>query len=264
VEVDVIRIAANVLGAAIKRQKDEAVLQEDLLQRKQLIDELERKNKELNDFTHTVSHDLKSPLVTINGFLGYLDRDIQNGNHERIQSDFQRIQEAVKRMQQLLNELLELSRIGRMINKPEVIAFEELIHEAMDIVHGRLKTRNATVRIQPNLPSIQGDKPRLVEVMQNLLDNAVKYMGNQPNPIIEIGSETGANGEIIFFVRDNGMGIDPQYHERIFGLFNKLDAKSEGTGIGLALVKKIIEVHGGKIWVKSEPGRGSTFYFTLK
>jgi signal transduction histidine kinase len=264
VEVDVIRIAANVLGAAIKRQKDEEVLQEDLLQRKQLIDELERKNKELNDFTHTVSHDLKSPLVTINGFLGYLDRDIQNGNHERIQNDFQRIQEAVKRMQQLLNELLELSRIGRMINKPEAVEFEELVREAMDIVHGRLKTRNVSVHIQPNLPAIHGDKPRLVEVLQNLLDNAVKYMGDQPNPSIEIGSETVADGEIIFFVRDNGIGIDPQYHERIFGLFNKLDAKSEGTGIGLALVKKIIEVHGGKIWVKSEPGKGSTFYFTLK
>ncbi len=264
VEVDVIRIAANVLGAAIKRQKDEETLQLELNQRKQLIEELELKNRELNDFTYTVSHDLKSPLVTINGFLGYLDKDIQAGKTDRTQNDIQRIQEAVKRMQQLLNELLELSRIGRMINKPEIVPFDELVREALDIVHGRLEAHNITVHAQPNLPAIYGDKPRLVEALQNLLDNAAKYIGDQPDPVIEIGSETGAKGETIFFIRDNGMGIEPQYHERIFGLFNKLDAKSEGTGIGLALVKKIIEVHGGRIWVISEIGKGSTFYFTLK
>jgi len=270
VEVDVIRVAANVLGAAIKRQKDETALKHELDQRKQLIDELELKNRELNNFTYTVSHDLKSPLVTINGFLGYLDKDIQAGDAGRIQSDIQRIQNAVKKMQQLLNELLELSRIGRLINQPEMVPFEDLVRDALDIVHGRLAAQHVTVHIlppqegtQPGLLSVYGDKQRLVQVLQNLLENAAKYSGDQRAPLVEIGSVADDENGTIFFIRDNGMGIAPEYHERIFGLFNKLDAKSEGTGIGLALVKKIIEIHGGKIWVESELGKGSTFFFTL-
>ncbi|MCC7117178.1 MAG: GAF domain-containing protein [Anaerolineales bacterium] len=263
-EVEVLQIAANILGAAIKRQKDKETLQQELDQRTALIAELEMKNRELNDFTYTVSHDLKSPLVTINGFLGYLKQDIQSKEPERIESDLQRIQNAVLKMQQLLNELLELSRVGRMINAPETAPFEKLAREALELTHGQLAAKKITVHIQPNLPAIHGDKPRLIEALQNLIDNAAKYMGNQPNPQIEIGAKTEETGEMIFFVRDNGLGIEPQYHERIFGLFNKLDAKSEGTGIGLALVKKIVEIHGGRIWVESEPGQGSTFYFTVK
>jgi two-component system, chemotaxis family, sensor kinase Cph1 len=105
----------------------------------------------------------------------------------------------------------------------------------------------------------------LTSVLQNLIDNAAKYMGSQTAPLIEIGqhAEDAEHGELIFYVKDNGMGIAPEYHEHVFGLFNKLDAKSEGTGVGLALVKRIIEVHGGRIWVESEAGQGSTFYFTL-
>lgn len=264
IEIGALQVTANVLGAAIKRQKDKEALQAELDQRKSLIDELEMKNKELNDFTYTVSHDLKSPLVTINGFLGYLKQDLQSKAPERIENDVQRIQNAVIRMQQLLNELLELSRIGRMINAPEIVPFEKLAHEALELTHGRIAAKNIAIQIQPNLPAIYGDKPRLVEALQNLIDNAAKYTGAQTTPRIEIGAQTAENGETIFFVRDNGLGIEPQYYERIFGLFNKLDAKSEGTGIGLALVKKIIEVHGGRIWVESELGKGSAFYFTLK
>jgi len=202
--------------------------------------------------------------VTINGFLGYLEQDAISGNMERLKKDTHRIQDAVNKMQRLLNELLELSRIGRMMNSPQVNSFNELINEALEIVQGRLSGRNVQVQVQPNLPAIFGDKPRLVEVMQNLLDNAAKYMGNQANPRIEIGSQSKEDGKPVFFVRDNGMGIAPEYHERVFGLFNKLDATSEGTGIGLALVKRIIEVHGGRIWVESELGNGSTFYFTVQ
>jgi signal transduction histidine kinase len=232
--------------------------------REKLIADLESKNTELERFTYTVSHDLKSPLVTINGFLGYLEQDAASGNMDRLKKDMQRIQDAVNKMQRLLNELLELSRIGRMMNSPQVNSFNELIHEALEIVQGRLSGLNVQVDIQPNLPVISGDKPRLVEVLQNLLDNAAKYMGNQPNPRIEIGCQNKEDGKPVFFVRDNGMGIAPEYHERIFGLFNKLDSTSEGTGIGLALVKRIIEVHGGRIWVESELGNGATFYFTLQ
>ncbi len=166
-------------------------------------------------------------------------------------------------MQRLLNELLELSRIGRMMNDPQELSFNALVKEAMEVVHGRLEGRNITVQIQPNLSSIYGDKPRLIEVLQNLLDNAAKYMGDQPHPYIEIGQRGEENDKPIFYVKDNGIGIAPEHHERIFGLFNKLDVKTEGTGVGLALVKRILEVHNGRIWVQSEPGKGTIFYFTL-
>jgi signal transduction histidine kinase len=182
---------------------------------------------------------------------------------ERLQNDTRRIREATNKMHTLLTELLELSRIGRLMNTPESVPFDEIVREAVDVVHGQLDSRGVTVQTQPNLPIVHGDRQRLIEVLQNLLDNAAKYMGSQKNPLIVIGQQEEENGNPIYFVKDNGIGIAPEYHERIFGLFNKLDATTEGTGIGLALVKRIIEVHGGRIWVESERGQGSTFYFTL-
>lgn len=262
-EVDVLKVAASMLGAAIKRLMDEATLQKELEQRKTLIGELESKNEELERFTYTVSHDLKSPLVTISGFLGFLEKDAAAGNIERLREDSMRIHEAVGKMQRLLSELLELSRIGRMMNAPQELSLDQLVREAMDIVHGQLQERNVTVQIQPNLPAVYGDKPRLIEVLQNLLDNAAKYMGDQPKPLIEIGQRGEENGKPIIYIKDNGIGIALEHHERVFGLFNKLDVKSEGTGVGLALVKRIIEVHSSRIWLESEAGKGSTFLFTL-
>jgi PAS domain S-box-containing protein len=225
--------------------------------------ELENRNAELERFTYTVSHDLKSPLVTISGYLGYLKQDIESGNAERLKNDTQRIADAVDRMHTLLGDLLELSRIGRVINPSQAIQFADLVQGALEIVHGRLDARHITVQTQPNLPPVYGDKPRLIEVLQNLLDNAVKFMGDQPHPMIEIGTNKEIDGKPVFFVKDNGIGIAPEYHERIFGLFNRLDPSIEGTGVGLALVKRIIEFHGGRIWVESETGKGSTFYFML-
>jgi PAS domain S-box-containing protein len=225
--------------------------------------ELEDKNAELTQFTYTVSHDLKSPLVTISGFLGYIEQDAASGNLDRLRDDTQRIQAAVNKMHALLTELLELSRIGRMMNAPVNVSFQNLINDAMDILHGQIENRPITFLIEQGLPIVHGDRQRLTEILQNLIDNAIKYMGDQPKPCIEIGQRGEQDGKAVLFVKDNGIGIAPEYHERIFGLFNKLDARSEGTGVGLALVKRIVEFHGGKIWVESEVGKGSTFYFTL-
>jgi len=201
--------------------------------------------------------------VTINGYLGYLEQDAAAGNQERLKKDTQRIQEAVNKMYRLLNELLELSRIGRVVNSPVQVQFRELVQEAMEVVRGQINASGVVIRVQPHLPVVYVDKPRIIEALQNLLDNAMKYMGDQPQPQIEIGQRSEQNGQPVLYIRDNGMGVAPEYHERIFGLFNKLDARSEGTGVGLALVKRIIEVHGGKVWVESELGQGSTFYITL-
>jgi PAS domain S-box-containing protein len=228
----------------------------------QLLNELKAKNEELQSFTYTVSHDLKAPLVTISGFMGYLEQDARKGDIERLNKDILRINEAVVKMQRLINELLELSRIGRLMNPPEQVSFGEIVREALELVEGRLKTQQVRVEVEADLPSVCGDRARLVEVVQNLVDNAVKFMGGQTEPLIEIGVDRSRGRT--FFVRDNGMGIEPEQHERVFGLFNKLDAQTEGTGIGLALVKRIVEVHGGNVWVESAGMRkGSAFYFTL-
>jgi signal transduction histidine kinase len=256
---------ANQVAIALENAGLFSDLQAELSVRKKLISELENKNAELERFTYTVSHDLKSPLFTIRGFLGYLEQDALSGNFERLKADIQRIIDATNKMQRLLNELLELSRIGRLKNESTSFSFEELAREANELVQGRMMERGIAVQISAGLPRVYGDRPRLVEVLQNLLDNAAKFMGDQKEPRIEVGLE-GEDIEArkpIFYVRDNGVGIATEHQDRIFGLFNKLDPRSDGTGVGLALVKRIIEVHGCQIWVRSEPGQGSTFFFTL-
>ena len=235
-------------------------------ERETLIAELEFKNAELERFSYTASHDLKSPLITIKGFLGFLRQDAERGNLKRLETDIQRIDDAADKMQRLLNDLLELSRVGRVVNTSELVDLNEMLSDVLELLHGRINGGSLPIRVevQENLPPVYGDRPRMLEVWQNLIDNAAKFMGSQPDPLIEIGTAGAAvDGSPIFYVRDNGMGIDPRFKDRIFGLFDKLDPRTDGTGIGLALIKRIIEFHGGKIWVESEPGKGATFYFTL-
>ncbi len=232
-------------------------------EREAMITELQRKNNELERFTYTVSHDLKSPLITIRGFLGFLKQDVLSGNTDRLIQDIERIHDATSRMERMLTDLLHLSRAGRLVNQPERVAFATIVRDALTLVHGQLAERGVRVEVAPDLPEVFGDRTRLVQVVANLVTNAVRFMGDQPAPCITIGV-CQRNGERVFFVADNGIGIAPQYFETIFGLFEKLDRQSEGTGIGLALVRRIIEVHGGRVWVESQgPGTGSCFYFTL-
>ena len=226
--------------------------------------ELEAQNEELERFTYTVSHDLRSPLVTIRGFLGYLRQDAESGDLRRFDKDLGRISNAVDKMQRLLNELLELSRVGRITNPPEKVSFGEIVQETADLLSGQLEAGNVRLNIISEFPIVHVDKLRISEVIQNLISNAAKFMGDQANPTIDVGMKgLDTDGKPIFFVRDNGIGIHPDFHERIFGLFNRLDPEIEGTGIGLTLVKRIIEIHEGRIWLESEPGEGSTFLFTL-
>jgi PAS domain S-box-containing protein len=228
-----------------------------------VLNELQSKNEELERFTYTVSHDLKAPLITIGGFAGLLKRDIEQSNIQKVNASLERIIFAVSKMERLLNELLELSRIGRILNEPQAVKFEELVKEATSLVQGSLRVNNIMVEIEAGLPSVKVDRTRIIEVLQNLLENSSKFFGVQKNKKIKIGARKDDEGWV-FFVNDNGMGIEPVYHERVFGLFNKLDINTEGTGVGLALVKRIIEFHGGRIWVESQGlNTGSTFCFTL-
>jgi len=151
-----------------------------------------------------------------------------------------------------------------VMKAPEPVDMNLLVTDVLAQLAGPLKSRNLTVAVQPDLPTVECDRHRMAEVVQNLLENAINYIGDQAEPKILFGmwEEDGVN---TFFVQDNGIGIDEKYHRVIFGLFNKLDSNSGGTGIGLALVKRIIEVHGGRVWVESEgEGMGSRFCFTIK
>jgi len=237
-------------------------------ERAALIAQLEAQNDELGRFTYTVSHDLKSPLITIKGFLDLLIQDAAAGDTKHMQSHAARISDAATKMEQLLDELLELSRIGRVVNPPQEIDLGELVRETLDVMGGQLWEQSVQIEIAPHLqgpdgPTVYGDHPRLRQVLQNLIDNAIKYMGDQPEPRVEIGARRDGT-ETVVYVRDNGIGIHPRYHDRVFNLFDKLDPKSKGTGVGLAIVQRIIKVHSGRVWVESEgQGQGSTFCFTL-
>jgi signal transduction histidine kinase len=227
--------------------------------------ELESRSAELERFTYVVSHDLKSPLVTIRGFLGYVEQSAREGDLARLEADMARIRNATDRMGRLLDDLLELSRTGRIARPHVDVAFLEIVREAWGLVEGRLGARGVTVEVEGPLPSVRGDPQRLVELMQNLLDNAAKFTGNASEPRVLVGCRGQGPAEVVLFVRDNGIGIEPAHHQRIFELFQRLDPEQEGTGLGLALARRIVETHGGRIWVESEgAGRGSTFCFTLR
>jgi len=234
-------------------------------EREELIRELERKNAELERFSYTVSHDLKSPLITIRGFLGFVEKDAADGRIDRLHHDVERIVKATDRMQRLLDEVLQLSRIGWSANPPERASFETVAREGVALVRARLEARRVEVAIDPDLPEVCGDRLRLVALVQNLVENAVKFLGDQASPRIRIGTRPGPDGSLpVLFVEDNGIGIEPAFHEKVLGLFEKLDSRTEGTGVGLALVKRIVEVHGGRVWIESEGrGRGTTVCFTI-
>lgn len=231
--------------------------------RKQAERELQEKNAELERFLYTASHDLKSPVVTVRTFLGYLAQDIAANDAGRIEKDMRYIRDAADKMSRLLDELLEVSRIGRVVAPPVRMTLRSLADDALIAVAGTLSKSGVTVTVNDPGILLCGDRPRLEEIWQNLVENACKFMGAQKEPHLEIGVEL-RGAETVFFVRDNGSGIDPRYHQKIFGLFEKLDPKAEGTGIGLAMVKRIVELYQGRIWVESEgQGHGSCFFFTL-
>ncbi|HEV2693902.1 MAG TPA: PAS domain S-box protein [Verrucomicrobiae bacterium] len=239
------------------------IITRDVTERQRQEDELKSKNEELERFTYTVSHDLKSPLITIKGFAGALLADAKVGRTDRLADDLKRVVVAADKMGQLLNGLLELSRVGRIVNRPVRVSLTKLADDVVELLSGSIKQRGAQVTVQRDLPVVSGDPQRLQQVLQNLIENALKFGHDTRPPVIEVGAKTQA-GQMLLFVRDEGRGIEPRFRETIFGLFNKLDARSDGTGIGLALVRRIVEFHGGRIWVESgENDQGTVFYFTL-
>lgn len=268
----IILVAGNAINRLVKNlynnlsQAEREIARRKKLEneREELIRQLRSKNQELDRFAVRVSHDLKTPLITVAGFLGFLEKDIESGNMERVGKNISQIDHAAKKMGTLVDEILDLSRVGRIMNPATNVPFEEIVKEALTAAEGILKARQVQVKMDAIFPFVHVDRVRIVQVIQNLVTNSVKFMGDQTNPKIEIGFKE-TDGKHIFFVRDNGIGIAKEHQDKIFELFNKLDPTTEGTGIGLGLVKRIVEVHGGKIWVESEGlGKGSIFKFTLQ
>lgn len=242
---------------------DAVVFIRDITGSKQATEELKKKNTEIEQFIYTVSHDLRSPLVTIKTFMGYLEKDMTDGNQQQLTEDIQYIHGAADKMKLLLDELLEMSRIGRIEAPPVKVSFRDILDEVRDMLAGVISERNVDIHISESVLMLYGDRQRLHQIWQNLIENAIKYSSNTDTPRIELG-EVKVDGETVFFVRDNGIGIDPRYYGKVFGIFEKLDAKSPGAGLGLCMVQRIVEKSGGRIWVESDgEGHGSCFRFTL-
>jgi PAS domain S-box-containing protein len=232
--------------------------------RESLIRDLEAKNAELERFTHTVSHDLKAPLITMRGFIEHMLRDLEAGRGSRAMEDGHRVTEAAGQMQRLLDHLVELSHAGRSADPPAPVPLDEVAREALRMVEGRRAESQVAVHIEDGLPVVFGDQARLLQVFQNLLDNAVKFAADAEEPTVTVEAVGRTAGEATVVVRDNGRGVDPLHRERIFGLFEKLDPRAEGTGVGLAVVKRIVETHGGTVSLDSKGrGLGAEVWVTL-
>ncbi len=259
-----IRDEQNEFFGAVVLIKDMTLRHTVETERQHFIAELEHKNTELEQFTYTVSHDLKSPLVTIRGFLGYVKKAISMGNRDQVEADLQRIDSAATKMQGLLSNLLELSRVGYTREVIDDVNLHEVAHEALELISShRSRDSNVDVHISSCLPIVRGDRIRILELFQNLLENAFKFLGSQASPTIEIDIRQDGNDRVMF-IRDNGMGIDPAYQEKVFDVFERLDHGVQGTGVGLALAKRIVLLHHGRIWIESVgQEKGTTVCWTL-
>jgi hypothetical protein len=231
-------------------------------ERERLLAEIAAKNQELESFVYTVSHDLRAPLVSLDGFSSLLKRESQNQLGEQGQHYLERIRANVAHMNTLITELLELSRIGRVVGPEEEIDAGVLLREIEEGLVLTLEQEGVEFIVQQPLPAVRGDPGRIRQVFANLVENAVKFRSLERRLRIEVGCQE-ERGFYRFHVGDNGIGISPQYQEQIFEPFRQLDSGIEGVGMGLTLVKRIVEHHVGRVWVESELGKGSTFYFTI-
>jgi len=240
------------------------VVIDDITERARLREELQKKNKELENFVYIVSHDLKSPIVSMQGFSSMLLNEYREKLGAEGERYLDRIRVNASRMEVLISDLLALSRVGRVVGAFKDVSSLDIVNRVCKRIKARMEEKGTEVSISDDLPIIHCDEDRIYQVFENLIVNAVKFTGDAEKPKIEIRhKDEGAFYQ--FYVKDNGIGIDKKYHRKIFEIFYRLNEieDKEGTGIGLVIVERIIKNHGGEIWVESEKGKGATFCFTL-
>ena len=223
---------------------------------------LERSNKELEQFAHVCSHDLKEPLRNIHGFTGLLNRSLNGDQKENTKEYIALVQSNIKQMYELIEGILAYSKIGHNDEKFEEIDLNQLANKLRPLLHSSIEEKQITLKIA-ELPIIKSNHALVFLVLKNLVENAIKYNEN-PQPVIEVSSSIVANNYHIE-VKDNGIGIEEEYHQQIFTIFKRLHSRQfyKGAGIGLSICKKIVKNLGGDIWVESQIGKGSRFVFTL-
>ncbi len=252
------RLLLDEIALQVSRTIGQVLAREDLA----LLDEISAKADQLENFSHTISHDLRTPLTAIGGFAEFLGKQLAQGKLDQAQLCTNQIVANIRRMERRLDEILKLARIGRLIEPSEEVDLQFLIEETLGLMARRLEDAHIKVKVDKGFPKVVGDSTRLHEVVENLLDNAIRYIGEEPN-LIAIGLRRQGT-ETVFYIEDNGIGIDPQHFDSIFELFKRQAKTVAGEGVGLAITKSIIEAHGGRIWVESAgEGAGSCFCFTL-
>jgi PAS domain S-box-containing protein len=239
-----------------ERKRSEAAL-------RRTAEELQRSNQELEQFAYVASHDLQEPLRMINGFLKLLESRYNAQLDEKGRTYIEYAVQGSDRMSQLINDLLEYSRVQRKQPRQEPVDLNSAIQRAMANLQASVQ-ESGTILSQDPLPVVQGNPTQLAQLFQNLVGNAIKFRRKGTTPQIAIKCRQQEDHWVIS-VQDNGIGIPPEHREKVFAIFQRLHGRKEypGTGIGLAICKKIIEQHGGRIWVDSQQGEGSTFFFTL-
>ncbi len=228
-----------------------------------MIRELERSNRELQQFAYVSSHDLQEPLRTVTVYAQLLQKRYQGKLDEKGDKYLTYMFDAANRMSSLITDLLAFSRVGSSAEPFQPVEMESVLKDALTNLKVAIEGSGVEITHDP-LPQVEGDRGQLTQLLQNLIANGLKYQKKDTAPRVSVSVER-QHDEWVFGVHDNGIGIDPQFYDRIFIIFQRLHKREEfsGTGMGLAICRKIVERHGGRIWVESSPGEGSSFYFSL-
>jgi light-regulated signal transduction histidine kinase (bacteriophytochrome) len=240
-----------------ERKRHESMLQEKNIQLQAAVNELDA-------FSYSVSHDLRAPLRAIDGFSQILLKQCGSSLPEEAREYLRLVRDNTTRMGCLIDDLLAFARLGRQTLSRQRVATGAIIKQVLEEARQQAGGRSVSVSVG-DTPPVWGDPAMLRQVFVNLIDNAFKYTRIRAQPVIDIGSQA-VDGEQVFFVRDNGAGFDMQYADKLFGVFQRLHRAEdfEGTGVGLAIVRRVVERHGGRVWAEAEIERGATFYFTVE
>ncbi|MCL5127748.1 MULTISPECIES: ATP-binding protein [unclassified Algibacter] len=257
-EKEILFVFANMLVNVIQRKENEERIKVQEKKKEELLKDLSLQNQELNEYAHVVSHDLKAPLINIHTLIGWFMDDHKETLGEAALNPLNQVLFNVEKMDFLIKGIFDYSTIDKSESQDSLVNFNLIIDEILQTI---LIPDSINIRVQKNLPSLYGNTWRFKQVFQNLIQNAINY-NDKEKGIIEVGFIE--NDEFFeFFVKDNGVGIKSDYFERIFKVFTKLESTGSSSGIGLSIVKKIIMFYKGSVWLESEEGVGTTFYFTL-